>query len=180
MASTISSTARVAAGSRLAVGSSRNSTCGFESPCARQRQLLLFAEGQHARGLLGEAPEAGQSENLLHRSRPLPPRNAAQGQRVFHVGGDGAPQHHRPLKDHRLMARRIDALARCPQDAAGGGPKQAVAEPEQQALAGPVRSDDDADKTGVERAGNLLDQPFASSLEGYRLQAQRQDRALVG
>ncbi len=49
------STSRVAPGSRLAVGSSRNSTSGSQRPGAREREALLLAARQHARRAIARA-----------------------------------------------------------------------------------------------------------------------------
>ena len=66
-----SSIALVAAGSRLAVGSSRNSTSRIARQRARQREPLLLAAGQPPRRTLAESGEADQLEQFVDARRPL-------------------------------------------------------------------------------------------------------------
>ena len=63
-----SSIALVAAGSRLAVGSSRNSTCGSLGERAREREPLLLAAGEPPRRPLAEPAEADQREQFARRA----------------------------------------------------------------------------------------------------------------
>ncbi len=103
--STIASTARVDGGSRLAVGSSRNSTSGASA---------------HARASARRCcspPESTRAGRPRHRARPtlvnalvdaaprFAPAHAAQRERMTQVGRGGAAQQHGPLEHHRLAAR---------------------------------------------------------------------------
>ena len=63
---------RGAVGSRLAVGSSRNSTSGSKRPRAGEREPLLLAAGEHARRAVGERTEAD-----VARARPATRARAA-------------------------------------------------------------------------------------------------------
>ena len=69
-AATSASTSRLACGSRLAVGSSRNSSARAHRPSARQREPLLLAARQHARRTLRAGPRG--------RRAPAPRARAAR------------------------------------------------------------------------------------------------------
>lgn len=146
-----------------------------ECPCPGQRELLLFADGQDARRVICEAAEVSPSKDVIDACRPFSARDAAERQRVSDVGGNRTAQHYWPLKDHRLVAAGIDTLRSGPKHLPGRWPQQAVAEPEQQALTGAVRADDDAERPTIKSAGKLLDQSLAARLERDCLQAKRQD-----
>jgi hypothetical protein len=69
----ISLDSRVAPGSRLAVGSSRNSTSGAQRPGARQREALLLAAREHARGTMRGDARAPPHPAHHRRARALAP-----------------------------------------------------------------------------------------------------------
>ena len=80
------STSRLAAGSRLAVGSSRNSTLRPHRPGTRQRQALLLAARQRARRPRAPArPGPTRCSAAATRCARSPPRHAGQPQREAQV-----------------------------------------------------------------------------------------------
>ena len=130
------------AGSRLAVGSSRNSTLGLQRPGARQREALLLAAGQHARRCAARARRGPtRAQRLRARcSRARARRTPREPRARAHVGQRREAQHARPLEHHRLArgARRGRAT-RC---APAVGASRPCSSAQQHALAGAVGADD--------------------------------------
>ena len=79
MATIASSITWVAAGSRLAVGSSRKSTWGLSAQERAKRQPLLLAEGEHARRHPREGAEAGALQRLPDQPPTLGPGEYGAG-----------------------------------------------------------------------------------------------------
>ena len=103
-------------GSRLAVGSSRNSTSGSQRPGAREREALLLAARQHARrpSATCARPTLSSAVACAHRARARRRRRASSA--YSDIGERRAAQHHRPLEHHRLP--RGAASGAAPRDAA--------------------------------------------------------------
>ena len=106
----MSSTALVAAGSRLAVGSSRNSTSRLARQRAGQREALLLAARQPARRTVGQRGEADASSSS--RATLVASAGRAGGrQREGDVGRRRAPQHHGLLEHDGAARRRARSVA---------------------------------------------------------------------
>ena len=112
------SISRVALGSRLAVGSSRNSTSGCSAQ-ARASASRCCSPPESTRA--GRRARCA-SPTLSSASRTSAPAlrfgDAGELQRVGDVGERRAAQHHRPLEHHRLLSRSAGTLRRSPADAA--------------------------------------------------------------
>src|SRR5437899_1838361 len=74
-------------------------------PCASEREALLLAAGEHARGAVRGVAQAHAIDRLARSRLALRAANAVHRQGVAHVGERGAPQHHGALEHHRLFAR---------------------------------------------------------------------------
>ena len=146
------STSRVAAGSRLAVGSSRNSTSGRERPGARQRQALLLAAGEHAR-------------------RPLRQRVAGRRARAPRVRGRraasrGTPAHapartsRSPRAERRSSTGRWNTIAWRRGASGGSGAPQARV------------PDVGRSRPCSRRSSTLLPAPFGPTIDGARARAR--------
>ena len=110
----------VAPGSRLAVGSSRNSTSGRSAQTRASASRCCSPP---------ESTRAGWSAHAL-RGRPcaaprpralvaFPDGNAGELQRIGDVGERRAAQQHRALEHHRLAPRSARDLGRVPGDRSG-------------------------------------------------------------
>ena len=130
------SISRVAPGSRLAVGSSRNSTSGLERPGAREREPLLLAAGQHARRTVREMREADALERSPRASVAL---RRARRRRAASAYATFASAERRSITGrwNTIACRRAPfaSLAGAPLDPARGRRQQPVAEAQQHALA---------------------------------------------
>ena len=107
-----SSTALVAAGSRLAVGSSRNSISGSRGERARERQPLLLAAGEPPRRPLGRARRGRRVEQFADARGAFGARRCRRPRARRRVGGGAAAQHHRPLEHDGAALRRRPARGR--------------------------------------------------------------------
>src|SRR5262245_42287287 len=135
------SIALVAAGSRVAVGSSRRRTCGSLAS-ARERQPLLLAAGKLSCRPAAEAAEADQGAELIQAPVARSARHAGGRERVADVAGGAAAKHHRALK-HDGASRGRHLLASAPAHPPARGRDQAHGQTQQRSLAGAVWADDD-------------------------------------
>lgn len=88
-----------------------------------------------------------------------PPLQTTHRQREIEIGGNGAAQKNRALKDHGLrLARRPVEGATLPLHVAGGWRQQTVQKAKQQALAGAVGPHDDRAPTGPDRETDIVHQ----------------------
>ena len=115
------SIAWVEAGSRCAVGSSRNSTSGPRLSARARARRCCSPPDSTARRAARERQQAGEFQHLLAAARPLGRRQAPARQRMADVGERRAAQQHRALEDHRLaLAHGMVGWAPAPQHGAGG------------------------------------------------------------
>ena len=162
IAAITASIARVAAGSRFAVGSSRNRTLGSSAQArASARRCCSPPESTRAgRSAMWASPTCS-SAAFTRRRRSA--RHARDGERIGDVGRGRAAQQHRALEDESLLPAQSGRIVAGPADAAGGRPDQAVAEPQQQALAGAVRARERPcacrDQSGSDRRSGAGRQP---------------------
>ena len=138
----------------------------FASQRAGDRQALLLASGQHARGLGGQTPQPCPLDRFRFpaaRSAPRTRRTASAKRRLART-------------DRRSMTGRWNTIA-CPRrpsrsrgpspppDLARGRPDQAVQQPQQQALSGAVGPHDHGAATGPEVDVDVVDEPLAAGIE---------------
>ena len=128
----------VEAGSRLLVGSSRNSRSGAHAKRAGHRQPLLLAPRQSRAGCRALSVSRAISSASATLALARPPAPAMHPQRKAQVAQHRAAQHHRALKHHRLRAAcgpRAVPCQPCPPRR-----QKPVQHPEQHALARAVRA----------------------------------------
>ena len=153
-ARTMSSIALVAAGSRLAVGSSRNSTVGIARQRARECQPLLLAAGQTPRRSAFEAGEPDEREQFGGAAGALATRHACRSQRVADIAGGAAPEHDRALEQNGAAVRRR-GVATAPGDAAARDGDKSHGRAQQRGLAGAVRANQNSRSTRPERTSEI-------------------------
>ena len=135
------------------------------SPRARERELLLLAARQHARGTIRDGLEPDGIENVARALIALTLGNAGKLQAIGYVCVRRATQHHGPLKHHGLRARSDAVAAATPNDAAGRRGQEPVTQAHQHALAGPVRTQDHGSRAHLELARHAIDDRSAAGDE---------------
>ena len=135
-----SSIALVAAGSRLAVGSSSRRILRLLGERARERDPLLLATGELSRQPAAKPGKADDSGELVDAGSALRARHAGGRERITDVAGGAATEHRRAL-EHDGAMRRLGGLAASPGHAAAHGRNQAHDQAQQRGLACAVRSD---------------------------------------
>src|SRR5215207_1058932 len=106
---------------------------------SRNCQPLLLAARESAGSPPGERQQADAIEQAVSQSMPLADVGARGGQRERDIGRDRALEHDRTLEHDRASSRTRAAPA-APGDAAAGGHQQTHGDPQQGALARPVRA----------------------------------------
>src|SRR5262249_6496944 len=150
---------------------------GRGGPGARQRQALLLADGERPRR---PVREIGKARVIQHLADPRPsqrPRNALEPEGVVDVGGCRTAEHDRVLEHHGLAPAVSNGAGAVPAHGPGRRPEEPVAEPQEQALARPVRPEDDGARPAAQHQGDAVDQPLADGLEGELVEFQRKDRS---
>ena len=146
-----------------------------QRPRAGEREPLLFAARQDARGTFRQIREADALERRACLLPALGAGNAGEAERVLDVRDRRSAQHHRALEHHRLAPPLARALRHGPLDAPGGRRKQPVAEPHEHALPGPVRPEDDRARPGLEHERDTVDDRPLADDERHVVEPQRQD-----
>ena len=121
MSTMICSTERAAAGSRLAVGSSRNSTSGRSAHTRANASFCCSPPESTRAGRADSARKPTSSSASVDASIGFVAANASQVQRVADVFIGGPAQHHRPLEHHRLAARLASVASPHAMEPALGG-----------------------------------------------------------
>ncbi len=141
-ARTMSSIALVAYGSRLAVGSSRNSTAGSRAS-ARASASRCCSPPDSRRAGRSPSPSSPTSvSNSAVRSWRLGARDVGCGKRVAYIAGGATPEHGRAL-EHDGAARRRCRLAATPSDASAREGDKSHGGAQQRGFAAAVRTDQD-------------------------------------
>ena len=125
-----SSTALVAAGSRLAVGSSRNSTCGSLASARASASRCCSPPDSLRAGRSPSSARPTSASSSRSARGAFGARHAGGGQRIAQVACGAAPEHHRPLEhDGAAVGRRVRASApgHAPARSGGSGPWRAAA-----------------------------------------------------
>ena len=163
---TMSSTAFVAAGSRLAVGSSRNRISGSRASARAKREPLLLAAGEAPCRAVGKVREADLREQLAHARRIVPV------ERIGDIRRRAPAQHHGPLEHHREAF--VGLLAPPPGHAAGGRRYQVHRKAQQRAFARPVRAEQDRRRTGKDFEAEIVDDVDAADAQRDAFEGERQ------
>jgi len=149
---------------------------GLEHPRAREREALLLAAGEDARG---PARVRGQPDAAQRGDRAgfaLVVRHAHDGERERQVAEHAAPQQDGALEHHRLPARLARTLAMRPQHASRGRGEQAMADAHQHALAGTVRPEDHRPRTRLEHQIDAGQDVASTGREADAFEHERQHR----
>ena len=142
-----SSIALVAAGSRLAVGSSRNSTSGSRASARASASRCCSPPESRRAGRSPKSGEADEGEQFVDACRPFAARRRRRSPAHSEVGGGAAAKHDRPL-EHDGAAQRRRMRAAAPGDAPAGRLDQAHGDAQQRGLAGAVRPDQHGRRAG--------------------------------
>ena len=173
-ASTIASTARVAAGSSAEVGSSRNSTSGASAQARAMARRCCSPPDSVPRGAAGEGGEPEALQRFRRRGSGARARGApATASAWTTLASARAAQQHRPLEHHGVPAARVPRRAE-PGDRARRRPDQPVAEPERQALSGAVRAEDHRPAALADLEGKILDDRLAAERQRHGIETERE------
>ena len=146
-----------------------------QCPGAREREPLLLAAREHARGAVREMCEPDALERRACLRLAVGAGDSGEAERVLDVRDRRSPQHHRPLEHHRLPPPLARPLRHGPLDAPGRRRKQPVAEPHEHALPCPVRPEDDRARPGLEHERDTVDDRPLADDERHVVEPQRQD-----
>src|SRR5215468_4904457 len=142
-----SSIALVAAGSRLAVGSSSRRICGSLASARASASRCCSPP---------ESLRAGRRSSPLRPSSAPRPRHAGGSERIADIARGTAAQHRRPLEhDCAMRGRRL--LAAAPAHAPARGRDQPHDKPQQRGLACAVRADQHRGRSSHKRKRDALD-----------------------
>ena len=171
----INSTARVAVGSRLAVGSSRNRTSG-RSDHARASARRCCSPPERTRA--GRSASAGQAEAVEGYARAAiaagTVAKAGKRQRVDEIAARRAAQHDRSLEDHGVTAAADGGARTQPFHRTRGRSDQPMTQAERKAFAGAVRPKDRRDAATAKRQVQTRNQRGSTNSVADAGQAQRQ------
>ena len=134
-----------------------------QTPRPGKGEALLFTAGQHPGLLVAQGAEIGELENLVAAVASGCRAESGECEGIVQIRGNGATQHDRALKNHRVGL--------C---IGGGGPAnlsmrrgdQAVCKAEEKRLPTPIRAKNQRALSGLQPAADRVNQFFSLSLIG--------------
>src|SRR5262245_57206056 len=167
-----SSIALVAAGSRLAVGSSSRRICGSLAS-ARASASRCCSPPEIARWPALEPVKTDERAELKRVGSASRARHAGGGERIADVARGAAAKHRRPLEYDGAM-RGCRLLAAAPAHTPARGRDQPHDEPQQRGLARAVRADQHSGRSGPKRKRDALEDRHAAGGEVHVFEHDRQ------
>ena len=152
----MSSIALVAAGSRLAVGSSRNSTSGSRASARASASRCCSPPDSRRAGAVAETDRARPARAVRRCGARVRRAECRRRQRIADIGGGAAAEHHRAL-EHDGAARGGDIFAAAPGDAPARRRDQPHRDAQQRGLAGAVRPDQHRRRARRERERDAVE-----------------------
>ena len=153
---TMSSTPFVEAGSRLAVGSSRNRISGSRASARASASRCCSPPDSRRAGRSPSSLEAHPTQKVGHQRCALIRSGSAGREGVGDIGGGRSTKHDRSLENHRA-AFAVIAAATAPGDRSRGRQQQAHRYADQRALAGTVRADENRGRSRPKRQRNAVE-----------------------